>query len=46
MMGAFTGGSVATALYAQDHSAISLTMVIFGSAAVLLYAVYRVIGPR
>lgn len=44
MIGAFIGGTVATSLYSQDHSSISLTMVIFGGAAILLFATGRLLG--
>ncbi|WP_111428619.1 MFS transporter [Rhodobacteraceae bacterium DSL-40] len=46
MIGAFLGGSVATALHGTDHRAISLTMVIFGGAAVAVYGLHCLTGRR
>jgi MFS transporter, DHA1 family, multidrug resistance protein len=43
MIGAFAGGSVATALYAHDHSAISLTMVLFGTSAIAVFGLFTLV---
>lgn len=43
MIGAFAGGTVATAFYTHDHSAISLTMVIFGGAALVVFGLFLLV---